>query len=115
MDLAGDRAAIVAALSTAPDVTGHLDRPVMPRLGDAWALPGVMERGPGRSFEVSWRVLVFLAQQSGGPTAFEWVDAHVEQIVDALEPLVFVDRIEVVTLAEGDAAPFALQFTVRSE
>lgn len=115
MDLTGDRAALVAALSTAPDVIGHLVRPLKPRLGDAWALLGPMERGPGRSFEASWRVLVFLAQQAGGQMALEWVDAHVEQIVDALEPVAFVDRIEVVTLAEGDAAPYALQFTVRSE
>lgn len=113
MDLAGDRAALAAALSNASDVTGYLYRPVKPRAGDAWPLLGVMERGPGRAFDASWRVLVFLPQ--GPKEASEWVDAHTEDIVDALEPVGYVDRIEPATITDGDADRFALQFTVRSE
>ncbi|MGK5737273.1 hypothetical protein [Micromonospora sp. URMC 103] len=118
MDLAGDRATLAAALSNAPDVTGYQYRPLKPRMGDAWPLLGVMERGPGRSFEATWRVLVWLPQ--GPQKASEWVDAHTEDIVDALEPVGYVDRIEAVTIPDGDADQtaqyrYALQFTVRSE
>lgn len=113
MDLAADRTAIAAALSTAPDVTGYAFRPVKLRAGDAWPLLGTMDRAGGLSFTVSWRVLVFLPQD--GPGASEWVDSHVEAIVDALEPVGFVDRIEPVTISDGDADRYALQFLMRSE
>lgn len=113
MDLAGDRQTLATALSIATDVTGHLYRPVKPRIGDAWPLLGVMERGPGRAFEASWRVLVWLPQ--GPKEASEWVDAHTENIVDALEPVGYVDRIEPVTIPDGDSDRYALQFIVRSE
>ncbi|WP_420123205.1 hypothetical protein [Nakamurella sp.] len=113
MSLAGDRQAIADALSTATDVTGHLYRPVKLRHGDAWPLLGALERGPGRAFEVSWRVLVYLPQD--GAAASEWVDAHHEGLVDALEAVGFVDRIEPITIPDGDANPYVLQITMRSE
>ncbi|MGC4769203.1 hypothetical protein ACLQ25_09510 [Micromonospora sp. DT44] len=113
MSLTGDRQAIAAALSTAPDVTGHEFRPVRLRHGDAWPLLGAMERGPGRAFEVSWRVLVFLPQD--GPASAQWVDDHHEALVDALEDVGFVDRIEPTTIPDGDANPYVLQITMRSE
>lgn len=115
MDLAGDRAALAAALSNAPGVTGYQFRPGTKQLqaGDAWPLLGVMDRGPGLVFEATWRVLVALP--TGPKEASEWVDAHTEDIVDALTPVAFVDRIEPVTIPDGDTDRYALQFTVRSE
>lgn len=119
MSLAGDRQAIAAALSTAPGVTGYEFRPANPRqpvrlrAGDAWPVLGAMDRGPGRAFEVTWRVLVYLPHAV--VKASEWVDEHHEQLVDALEDVGFVDRIEVVTIPDGDANPYVLQITMRSE
>lgn len=119
MSLTGDRKAIADALSTAPGVTGYEFRPANPRqpvqlrAGDAWPLLGAMERGPGRAFEVTWRVLVFLPQDA--VKSAQWVDDHHEALVDALEQVGFVDRIEPVTITDGDANPYALQITMRSE
>lgn len=115
MDLAASQVALAAALSTVDDVTGHAYRPATKQLqaGDGWARLGPMERGPGRVFEVAWRV--FVALPRGGPESTEWVQAHVEDIVDALEPVGFVDQIEVVEIPDGDSSRYALQFIVRSE
>ncbi|RKN38453.1 hypothetical protein [Micromonospora endolithica] len=117
MSLAGDRQAIAAALSTAPDVTGHAFRPATTRLreGDAWPLLGTLERGPGMSWAASWRVLVALP--TDGVKSAEWVDSHYQDLVDALEgaDVGFVDRIEPVTIPDGDAERYALQITMRSE
>jgi len=119
MSLAGDRQAIAAALSTAAGVTGHEFRPANPRqpvrlrAGDAWPLLGAMERGPGRAFEVTWQVLVYLPQD--GVKAAQWIDDHHEALVDALEQVGFVDRIEPTTIPDGDANPYVLQITMRSE
>ncbi len=113
MDLAAGRQALVDALSSAPDVTGHAFRPAKPRIGDAWPLLGPMERADGWAFTVSWRVLVWLPQD--GPGSSGWVERHVNELVDALTPVGFVERIEPLTIPDGDNERFALQFQLRSE
>lgn len=113
MSLVGDRAAIAAALSGATGVTGYEYRPTTPRPGDAWPLLGAMERADGLSFYVTWRVLVLLPQNE--QAASEWMDAHTEDLVDALEPLGFVDRLEPAVITANSADQYALQITMRSE
>ncbi|MDG4799050.1 hypothetical protein [Micromonospora sp. WMMD980] len=113
MDLAAGRKQLVDALSSAPDVTGHLFRPPKPRAGDAWPLLGAMERAEGRAFTVTWRVLVFLPEGATGSA--EWVEQHVNELVDALEPVGFVERIEPTTITDSDTERYALQISVRGE
>lgn len=111
--LAGDRAAIAAALSTADGVKGYAYRPTTPKPGDAWPLLGALERADGLAFTASWRVLVFLPQNE--VTASEWIDIHHEDLVDVLAPVGFVDRIEPVVLSASGTDQYALQILMRSE
>lgn len=113
MSLVGDRAAIAAALTTAPDVTGYAYRPTTPRPGDAWPLLGALDRADGLAFYVTWRVLVFLPQDERA--ASEWIDAHQEALVDALEPVGYVDRIEPALVNASGTDQLALQITMRGE
>lgn len=113
MSLTGRREEIAAALSTAAGVTGYAYRPTTPRPGDAWPLLGVLDRAEGDAFYASWRVLVFLPQ--GERDASVWIDAHYEAVVDALEQVVFVDRIEPVALAASGGDQLALQLMTRGE
>lgn len=113
MSLVGDRLAIATALSTADSVQGYEYRPATPRTGDAWPLLGVLDRADGLSFYATWRVLVFLPQDERAASV--WMDEHVEGLVDVLEPVGFIDRIEPVELTAGSGGQFALQITMRSE
>lgn len=113
MSLTDDREAFATALTTVDGVKGYAYRPPAPRPGDAWPLLGAMDRADGLAFIVSWRVLVFLPQDERA--ASMWMDAHVDGLVDALEPLAFVDRIEPVNTGPDAAPQYALQITMRSE
>lgn len=113
MSLTGDRAAIAAALTAVDGVTGHTYRPTTARPGDAWPLLGALERAEASVFYVTWRVLVMLPQDERA--ASEWVDDRVGDLVDALQPHGFVDRIEPVALAASGSEQLGLQITMRSE
>lgn len=113
MTLTGDRLAIAAALSTATGVTGYVKRPATPKTGDAWPMLGPMENVGQATFEITWRVIVFLPQDEW--TSSEWIDAHVDALVDALLGIGQVDRIEPVELTAGGTGQYALQLTMRSE
>lgn len=114
MSLSGYRAQIAAALSTVAGVKGYAYRPDTLRAGDAWPLLGPLNRGPARSFEVTWRVLVYLPQDE--EAASQWIDAHHEPLVDAMEDNVgFVDRCEPVAITASGNDQFAWQITMRSE
>lgn len=113
MNLTDDRDAFAAALTAVDGVKGYSYRPAAPRAGDAWPLVGALDRADGLSFVVSWRVLVFLPQDERAASV--WMDNHVDALVDALEPLAFVDRIEPVSIGPEAAPQYALQITMRSE
>lgn len=114
MSLTGDRAAIAAALSTATGVTGYVYRPGTPKTGDAWPLLGGLENaGNATTFAVTWRVYVYLPQDER--SASEWIDTHHEDLVDALLPVGFVDRIEPVNIGTEQAPVSALLLTMRGE
>lgn len=107
------RAALASALTTVAGVTGYAYRPTAPAPGDAWPLLGALERAEGMAFYVTWRVMVFLPQDERA--ASEWIDTHYEDLVDALEPWGFVDRIEPVGLTASGTEQYALQITMRGE
>lgn len=113
MSLVGDRAEIAAALSTVDGVKGYAYRPAVLRAGDGWPLLGPLERADGLSFTATWRVFVVLPQDE--QAASEWLDARHEDLVDALEPAGFVDRIEPVELSTEAGGLLAIQITMRSE
>ena len=113
MSLVGDRAAFAAALTAVDGVNGYAQRPKTPIPGDAWVLLGALERADGLVFTVNWRVLVFLPQDE--VAASEWIDAHHEDLVDALEPLAFVERLEPVVIPANGVDQYHLQITMRSE
>lgn len=111
--LATTRDAIAEALSTADGVTGYPVRPTVLKAGAAWPLLASVDRGPGQSYAISWRVLVVL-----GPdelTAISQVDAFLPVLVDALLGVLFVEQATPVTLATNAGDLFALQITGRSE
>lgn len=108
------RADFAAGLSTVPGVTGHAYRPATPRAGDAWPLMGALERADGSAFAVTWTVRVQLPADERAASV--WADGHTDAIYDAVQPVAYVERIEVRSLP-GDAsgASSVLEFTCRSE
>lgn len=113
MSLVGDRQAIADALSTAPGVKGYAYRPTSTKPGDGWPLLSSLDRAAGLAFTVTWRVLIILPGDE--VAASEWIDAHHEQLVDALEPVGFVDTVAPVKLESGAGDQYALQMTMRGE
>lgn len=113
MSIVGDRAAIAAALSTVTGVKGYEYRPTSTKPGDGWPMLSLLERAGGRSFTVTWRVLVMLPGDE--VAASQWIDAHHEQLVDGLLDVGFVDSIAPVKLDSGAGDQYALQITMRSE
>lgn len=113
MSLVGTRQEIADALSTVDGVKGYRKRPKPSKPGDGWPLLSSLERADGLSFTVTWRVLILLRQDE--VAASEWIDAHHEDLVDALEQVGFVDRLEPVQLAADNSTQYALQITMRSE
>ncbi|MEU8329821.1 hypothetical protein [Micromonospora sp. NPDC048839] len=113
MSLVGDRTAIATALTTVDEVTGYASKPKILRPGDAWPLLGPLDRAGGMSFTATWRVFLVLPQDE--VTASEWLDSHVEPLVDALLPVGFVDQFLPVAVTTEAGDQLAVQITMRSE
>jgi hypothetical protein len=115
MSMVNKRQEIATALSSVEGMKGYAYRPSIPREGDAWPLLGVLERDEDAGwFMVTWNVIVFLPQDER--KASEWVDVRYADLVDALTPHGYVDRIEPVGIStSANASQFGLQITMRSE
>lgn len=105
------RTAIAEALSTVDGVEGYPKRPSVPRTGDGWALWGGAERWEGGPFVTTWRIVIVLPSDEAA--ADEWVAEHLDDLIDALQRVSHIDRIDpaLEKVAGNDA--FRLQFTAR--
>jgi hypothetical protein len=109
----GTRAAIAAALSTVSGVRGSAYQPKTVRTGQAWPEFVGATRGPGDAWEATWRVMVVL---SADPTkASQQIDTLSPLLVDALDPLIFTDAIDVGTLTTSGGETTVIQITGRGE
>lgn len=117
--IAGKRAALAALLSTVDGVQGCEKRPGTPRVGDAWAQWRGAERAAAQSFTETWVIFVVLPGDLSGDAATTWIDAHLEDLVFAVDQGAdggFVDSVTPVQLTVGDAGEMpALQMIIRSE
>jgi hypothetical protein len=113
VSITGKRQAIADALSTVDGVSGFLYRPTTPKPGDAWPLLGSAERAAGLAFLVTWRVHVLLPQDE--VQASVWLDQHVGDLVDALNPVGYVAGFQPITLPASGSDRFGFEFSLRSE
>lgn len=112
-DVSGTRDAIASAVSTVEGLTGYRRRPKAPKVGDAWPLWRGSERSDGWAFVQTWMVVVVLPGDEA--TADEWADQYGAPLFEALEPVMFVDKIEPAAIAASSTDMYALQITGRTE
>ena len=111
--IATARQRLADAAATAPGVTAYVRRPTTPKAGDAWILWDGAERADGAAFMLNFRVRVFLPQ--GEIEASEWIDAHVDELYDALRSAAYVESFRPVLVSANADNQYALDITVRSE
>lgn len=92
-----DRQQIADALSTVDGVNGFKFRTKTMNPGDAFPLLETRLRGPARSYEATWRIIVLLPK--GEQDASDWMDSHFEELADCFDEIGYVDLIEPGTLA----------------
>lgn len=108
-----DRADIAAALASVPGVAGYPYRPAAPRPGDAWPILPSFERQDGIVWRPTWTILVALPADERG--ASDWVDAHFDDIVAALQAgPIYPETAEPTLMATGAGDMYVLQITGRS-
>lgn len=107
------RARLATALSAAAGTKGYPTRPPTPKEGDAWPVLVAMERGPGGTFMIGWRLRVMLPADE--VKAAEWIDNHLDLLYDAVEPVAYIDAFRPVALPAAGGDQFALEIEVRSE
>jgi hypothetical protein len=110
------RAALATAMSTVDGVTGYARRALVPapKPGDGWALWRGMQRADGAAFMQTWVVVIALAGDEIAADA--WIESHIDDLYDALEPVIFIDSFApAVTPLTGNSEALALMITGRSE
>lgn len=113
MSNAQTRLDIADACSTVTGLTGYPKRPTSIKSGDCWPQWGGSDRATATAFEETWRVLVALPGDE--ETADEWADNYQADLIDALSPVLYIDRFEPAVIdMSGNSTP-ALLITGRSE
>lgn len=107
------RAALKDALSAVPGITGYVHRPNILKPGDAFALLTSADRGPGDAFSATWNVVVIL----GGDeyASQEKLDLLLPDLVQAIDPVAFVDQATPAIYKTEAGELFAVDITARSE
>lgn len=114
MSLVAKRTAIASALATVADVTGTASRPAVTNTGSAWPLLGPIERDQqSGQFMITWRVFVVVPWDE--IKASDWIDTHLDQLWEALEPEGYIDSFEPALIGTDAGDVRALQITMRSE
>jgi hypothetical protein len=113
MTFTATRLALKDALTTVPGVTGYEHRPNVLKTGDAFALLESADRGPGQAFSATWRVVVIL----GGDEypAQEKLDLLLPSLVEAIDPVAYVDQATPAIFQTSGGDLFAVHITARSE
>lgn len=112
MSLLAKRQQFTDALSTVEGVKGYDYKPTTPRAGDAWAQWRGMSRGEEVQFTNAWAVVVYLPQDDRG--AEQWVEAHIADLYDAINPVAFIDGFAAANLSPT-GQQFGLVISTRSE
>lgn len=107
------RATIAAALTTVSGIKGYAWRPRAIKAGDAWPLLGEISRGPGRAWQVDWKVFVVLGNDE--KAAADKADALIPDLCAALDSTAFVDSATPVTITTDAGDLYALELKARSE
>jgi hypothetical protein len=107
------RAAIATALSTVAGITGYQYRPSVLSSGTAWPLLSSVERGPGVSWGNEWRIIVVLSGDE--IAAYGMLDSKLEDIAEALDPIVFVHSAQPVTVDTSAGVLYAVELKVSGD
>lgn len=109
--LTGKRQEFRNALGTVADVSGFATRPKSNNPGDAWPVFAGMTRDEGTpGFIATWHVFVILPVDQAAADA--WIDDHIDDLHDKLQPIAYIDSFAPVQLADG---PRALSIELRCE
>lgn len=106
------RLEIATALGTVDTVTGSEFRPSVLRAGNAWAQIASHDRADG-FFAATWSIYVALPADERAASV--WFDEHIQDLRDALAPVVYIDRDEPAVISTDAGDIFALLITARSE
>jgi hypothetical protein len=110
------RAEIAAALSTVSGVKCSAFRPRSLSKGSSWPQGPALDRVDLINFQQTWQVYIILP--TGDEAASRWWDANVQDVINAISPVAYVDRLEPVLVPNGDTATDlipAMLITARSE
>jgi hypothetical protein len=104
---------IAAACTTVTGLTGYPKRPLSIKPGDCWPQWGGSDRVQARAFEETWRVLIALPGDE--VTADEWADTYQGDLINALSPVLYIDRIEPALIPMSGSDTPAVMITGRTE
>jgi hypothetical protein len=107
------RANIAAALSLVAGVTGYAKKPKVTKAGDAWPLINELTRGPGASFQTTWRIAVTIGADEG--TAIDQFDTLVPEVTQALQAVAYVDSARPITVPTEAGDLYGVEIIARSE
>jgi hypothetical protein len=116
MSFTDTRAELVTALSAVTGVTGYESRPTVIKVGDAWPLLEAANRGPGRAWSATWRVVVIVGTLADERQAMEFTDTVLAELVDELNPVAYVgDQVPVVVIPTQGGDLIALEVPCTAE
>jgi hypothetical protein len=107
------RQTIADALSLVAGITGYPARPKVTKPGDAWPLVDQLDRGPGASFQTTWRIAVALGKDVG--TATDQLDALIPAVTQALQEVVYVDLARPLLIPTEAGDLYGAEIIARSE
>lgn len=95
------RAELAEALDAVAGVRGYPRKPSAAKAGDSWPRIGTLTHIAPGSWETEWQVVILLPTDDGRQD--EWIITRLDDITDALAPLVWVVNVEVGASADAPA------------